>query len=149
MKTCSRCGVAKPKESSFSVAKSYADGYRNICKTCRNQDSKNWKQTATDPRTNKNSFLLRTFGISLDDYTELHKKQNGCCAICGQTENVLHVDHCHKTEIVRGLLCLGCNSGLGMFKENTVALQRAIAYLQEKRPAPTIEQLMNKLGGRK
>lgn len=62
--------------------------------------------------------------------------QVGRCAICekllSQDTKHIHVDHCHKTNKVRGLLCSNCNKGLGFFKDNTNSLARAILYLQGK-----------------
>ena len=61
--------------------------------------------------------------------------QNNKCQICGyvfgQKTGDIKVDHCHKTNIVRGLLCNGCNSGIGFFKENIKSLEGAIAYLEK------------------
>jgi protein-arginine kinase activator protein McsA len=54
--------------------------------------------------------------------------QGGRCLIC-QEETKLHVDHCHETKKVRGLLCRECNTGLGKFKERVDLLERAIHYL--------------------
>jgi hypothetical protein len=57
------------------------------------------------------------------------------CAICGSEEtnniktNKMYVDHCHETGKVRGLLCNGCNSGLGHFKDSINNLKLAIEYL--------------------
>lgn len=66
-------------------------------------------------------------------YTLLFEFQGGACAIC-RTQPSLRkrfaIDHCHKTGYVRGLLCDGCNRGIGFFKEETSRLQRAIAYLR-------------------
>jgi len=58
-------------------------------------------------------------------------KQDGRCKICNEKPDLLAVDHCHKRNKVRALLCLKCNSGLGMFKENVDVLKRAIQYLLE------------------
>jgi len=60
--------------------------------------------------------------------------QVGRCAICEEelssdTKHI-HVDHCHKTNITRGLLCASCNKGLGFFKDNPRILERAISYLK-------------------
>lgn len=71
-----------------------------------------------NPEQHKNSVLKRTYGISLAEYQALFVAQNGVCGIC-KTETVgsrgrkLHVDHCHVTGRVRGLLCGKCNSILG------------------------------------
>lgn len=82
---------------------------------------------------------LKSFGINALEYEELHKKQNGNCAICGKPESAtdkhktelrqLAVDHCHKKNIVRGLLCTNCNLGMGHYKDNIDILLKAIKYL--------------------
>lgn len=63
------------------------------------------------------------------------------CHICGNEEKnmntktgklySLSIDHCHNTNIVRGLLCQSCNVGIGMFKDNIESLQKAIIYLED------------------
>lgn len=89
-------------------------------------------------RTNvqrKGTRLKSEFGINIDIYNEMLKAQNGQCAICGskfadKAGRMLHVDHCHKTGKVRGLLCTNCNTGLGKFKDDPSLMLKAIAYLQ-------------------
>ena len=54
------------------------------------------------------------------------------CEICLKGGS-LHVDHDHKTGLVRGHLCPSCNHGLGMFKDDHSLLKRAIVYLQRSR----------------
>lgn len=80
-----------------------------------------------------NTYLIKTYGINLYDYHDLLKKQDGSCFICRKkvSNKRLVVDHCHKTGIVRGLLCSKCNTGLGSFGDNTDSLERAIFYLKE------------------
>ena len=53
-----------------------------------------------------------------------------CCFICKRTEN-LNVDHCHKTNEIRGVLCTRCNLGIGYFKDDPMLLKKAIKYLVE------------------
>ena len=43
----------------------------------------------------------------------------------------MHIDHCHDTGAVRGLLCHGCNTGIGSLNDDIELLQRAIDYLRE------------------
>jgi len=73
------------------------------------------------------------FGMTVEDYDRLLAEQGGVCAICGglpsRTKH-LHVDHCHETNRLRGLLCDACNLGLGKFKDSPETLERAAAYLR-------------------
>lgn len=82
----------------------------------------------------KREYMLKTkYGLSSQDYNDLLAGQSHSCAICGVTAEeygkFLVVDHCHSTDVVRGLLCNGCNSGLGFFKDNPIFLSKAIEYL--------------------
>jgi hypothetical protein len=78
-------------------------------------------------------MLKGTYGMTLEEYTDLLARQGLGCAICGAPENAdgrsLHVDHDHKTGRVRGILCADCNFGLGKFKDDPELLQAAIDYL--------------------
>jgi hypothetical protein len=79
----------------------------------------------------------RKFGINRKQYGDLLLAQNGLCAICRQPETdtrngqvkALAVDHDHETGVVRGLLCVACNTGLGKFKDNRNTMLAAIKYL--------------------
>lgn len=74
--------------------------------------------------------IKKRFGITIEDYDKILKKQKGRCAICGKKKRQrLGVDHNHKTGKVRGLLCYNCNAGLGMFKEDKSFLKKAIKYV--------------------
>lgn len=95
------------------------------------------KQTAKEI---KNNALKRNFGIDLQYYDDLLKQQHGCCAICLKPSacksisggiKSLGVDHCHKTGIVRGLLCDHCNRGIGLLRDDPNILNSAISYLQK------------------
>ena len=82
----------------------------------------------------RNRQLKRNFGISDKEYKELFDSQNGKCKICGIPQNELNknlcVDHCHKSNKIRGLLCRKCNAGLGIFKDNIDIINSALKYLQ-------------------
>lgn len=83
----------------------------------------------------RNSQLIRHFGITLEEYNELLKKQNNVCAICGSSsgEKSFSVDHDHITGKVRGLLCRGCNVGIGNLKDDPELLEKAIIYIKKFR----------------
>lgn len=73
--------------------------------------------------------------ISYEEYVEMKNRQNNLCAICGNkcsSGKELCIDHCHKTNKVRGLLCINCNFGISKFKDNVDLLENAIAYLKNQ-----------------
>lgn len=76
---------------------------------------------------------MALYGITADEYWEIYNYQGGRCYICQRGTGArkrLSVDHDHKTGIVRGLLDTGCNKWvLGLLRDDTDALQRAIDYL--------------------
>jgi len=75
--------------------------------------------------------IKQRYGLSKEDYFKLLDKQNGVCAICKvKKEGTLHIDHNHKTGVVRGLLCSNCNMDLGIMKDNIYSLDNAIEYLK-------------------
>ena len=85
-------------------------------------------------RINKNSKLKCLYGISIDEYEEMLSLQNGKCAICGNVCRIrksLSVDHCHKTKVVRGLLCHACNTTIGQMKESPELLRKAADYVEK------------------
>ena len=73
-------------------------------------------------------------GISLEEYRALLKAQGGGCAICGAERShcgqMLSVDHCHVTGVIRGLLCKACNSALSLFNEDPDVMRAAAEYLE-------------------
>ncbi len=75
--------------------------------------------------------LRRVYGLTLEMYDELLASQDGCCAICRDFSRgrPLHVDHCHTTGRVRGILCFTCNTALGKFRDSRDLLQKADQYL--------------------
>lgn len=79
----------------------------------------------------------RKYGISQDQFEGMLASQNSACAICKTPEpkgnGTFHVDHCHETKVVRGLLCHSCNVGLGHFRDDTAVLLSAVAYLSASR----------------
>jgi len=81
-------------------------------------------------------MLKSKYGMTVADYDRMLSDQEGGCAICGDDgqagrwAGLLHVDHCHSTGAVRGLLCESCNLALGKFKDDPRLLRRAAEYIQ-------------------
>ena len=81
--------------------------------------------------------IKRMYGITLEKYHRMLDAQAGVCAICKQppskTNNhamSLHIDHCHASGKIRGLLCNKCNSGIGFFQESAELVSKAAKYLK-------------------
>lgn len=97
--------------------------------------AKNRKWNSKNKDKKKSTVFKNQYGITLDNYYELFEEQNGCCAICSKNQltlkRSLHIDHCHKTKEIRGLLCQHCNTLLGFANDDVNLLQAAINYLSK------------------
>jgi len=137
-RVCSLCKVTK---SIFEYHKASAkkDGYETACKSCR--CGRELNRYHNNKTKDKDLKLRRKYGISHNDYLELLKAQNGRCAICSTDvpggKGAFHVDHCHSSKQVRGLLCHLCNVGLGHFKDQESLLLKAALYLHNHRDHTT------------
>lgn len=75
--------------------------------------------------------LARRYGMTIESYNLLIESQNNVCVICLKKPEKFHVDHCHESGIVRGLLCSKCNTSLGLLQEDVKNFNRAIQYLEK------------------
>ena len=73
------------------------------------------------------------YGLSLQEYKAMSARQKGACAIC-KVRGKLAVDHCHRTDVVGGLLCQGCNSGIAFFGDSPATILIGATYLIQTRP---------------
>ena len=71
-------------------------------------------------------------GITFSELDRIYRESGGLCAICGTKppRKNLALDHSHDTGKIRGLLCVSCNVGLDMFKDDVGILYNAIKYLK-------------------
>lgn len=138
-KTCKHCGQSKPVDE-FHFHKNR--GVISICKQCCEYRRKH----VLKPRDNQRDAarqriryksekdhdkrLRKLYGITLEQHTEMYIKQGGVCAICNKKDK-LHVDHCHETGVVRGLLCGHCNKAMGLFEDDVWTIERALEYLKK------------------
>lgn len=107
--------------------------YRQKHKDHLNNYKKNWRKRF--PEKAKAAKLRQIYGITLAEYKILLETHNNRCAICDSPHadwgrNSLVVDHCHKTNKVRGLLCHPCNNMLGMAKDNPDTMRKGAAYVE-------------------
>jgi hypothetical protein len=123
LKTCSKCGEDKPLSEYYRRSQKAGGGHDAFCKECKR------KSYVREYRWSK---LKERYGITKEQYETMLEDQGGTCAICtsASTKGSLHVDHCHSTGRVRGLLCPECNKALGLLRDNVETLHRAIQYLR-------------------
>lgn len=121
MKTCTMCKLEK-ELTEFVKKSSSKDGYAGHCSGCHKI-----KYVAGKRRE---QHLKRRYGLTLADYDRMLEEQNVACAICQEPKVYnLHVDHCHTTNKVRGLLCAQCNRAIGLLRDNTESVARLATYL--------------------
>ncbi|MFC7984886.1 endonuclease VII domain-containing protein [Streptomyces sp. NPDC057336] len=122
-KLCRTCGDIKP-HSEWTQNRTASDGLATLCKSCK----------AAQGRA---GHLKRQYGITEAERDALIASQGGVCCIC-LAAPAAHVDHCHETGRVRGVLCFSCNAALGQFKDRPDAIRRAAAYVEGNAWKPTL-----------
>ncbi|MFF3348628.1 endonuclease VII domain-containing protein [Streptomyces sp. NPDC002779] len=122
-KLCLKCGEVKPW-SEWHRNATASDGLSTRCKACR----------AVEGRA---GHLKRHYGLTEAERDAMVASQMGLCVICLKAPAV-HVDHCHKTGRVRGVLCFNCNSAIGKLGDDPDAVRRAAAYLEGIAWKPTL-----------
>ncbi len=135
MPICTKCGI--DKDCTMFYKAGAGERLRGDCKTCVNAIGKLYRQKRQQlcPEARRAIIIKNKYGLSSEDYQKMIKEQDNVCKICGKPEagypGKLSVDHNHETGKIRGLLCHGCNCGIGFLKEDPEILKRAIAYLRE------------------
>lgn len=134
MKKCSIC--QEEKDISLFVKRSNRkSGVQPYCKVCHNKRMRGSYRS----EYMKDYELKKNYGISLEDFENMHKDQDFRCAICsthvrdinGKHKKTLCVDHCHETGVIRGLLCDKCNRGIGLLQDSPEVLASALSYLNK------------------
>jgi predicted RNA-binding Zn-ribbon protein involved in translation (DUF1610 family) len=119
---CSSCGQ-EHIQNSREIQKN------NKPMSCDNFKPHNWSGLERE-----DNIMRKQYGISTHQFAELLEFQGGGCAICAKPiENIrrrMNIDHDHETNKVRGILCTGCNTGIGHLGDNIEGLQRALYYLE-------------------
>lgn len=137
-KQCSRCKKLLPLSDFHHRTNGSRIGHVSQCKLCEAKRKKAYIKSKYRPghlRRKREAAYRRTYGVTLRDYEELLKKQDGRCAICGTDKpgkrfKHFAIDHCHQTGEVRGLLCNCCNAALGYFGDDLNVLLKAVRYMQ-------------------
>lgn len=127
----SRTKEAKQRYGKSVEGKEAAQRYRESVKgkTTRQR----WKDSAAGKAARLQHDSKYRYGIAFEDYERLWAAQGERCAACGESEprgGRWHVDHCHETREIRGIICLKCNVSLGMAEDNPDRLLDLLNYLR-------------------
>lgn len=136
-KICCTCKEKYPRTHEYFYRHKNSnsnDGLDYRCKKCsKTIDKQRYKEKNGYIKMRK-SLLKNKYNMTNEEYDKLFAKQNGKCMICGKREKYkkekLTIDHNHKTNIFRGLICHKCNRGLGYFNDNGLILIKAVKYLR-------------------
>jgi hypothetical protein len=131
LKTCKICGIEK------NISDFYTG--RKDCKDCKNAAAR--KMRIDEPerylkyKKRHNEYLKqRRYKITQEQFDKMLVAQNNMCKLCNnkfKSTRDTHIDHCHNSNIVRGLLCSSCNMALGQFNDDVDIMENAIKYLSK------------------
>lgn len=133
-KICSKCKKEKTLEE-FNKHKNGKFGRHHYCKECNSKQKKHRYRSDKEYRKNlKNIQYQKNYGITLEEAENMFLGQGRCCKICKKPlsfkSRKTHVDHCHDSGIVRGVLCSDCNTTLGKVGEDVEVLKTMIKYIE-------------------
>lgn len=138
--TCFHCGGPSPKQKIFCsqlcatrdrIGAAYEERFCPVCDATVPITDRVDRIYCTQ-RCADTGIRARRYGLTVAQFRELVAQHGETCAVCGQESDKMHIDHCHATGKVRGMLCAMCNLGLGYFSDDTDRLLRAVAYLRER-----------------
>ena len=136
-KRCPQCGETKDRAEFGVRTNGYSKSWCRPCEATAMRDRPPTDRDALRAR-NRRTGLLRSYGLTVEQYDAMAAAQGGLCAICGEREEgrngFLYVDHCHATNWIRGLLCSRCNHGIGHMRDNATLLRAAAAYVDREMP---------------
>lgn len=139
---CRKCNSAKARSFYAKLSPEERAARNKRCRsataTARSR-AKAMQKYREDPqyRENfRNRQNARAYGLTPEKYAELRLQP---CGICGKYEppgkrgSGMHIDHDHKTKVIRGVLCSKCNRGLGSFDDDPGRLAAAAQWLEGRR----------------
>ena len=126
-KACTSCKINKPF-SDFHASGKAADGRASWCKACANSVARGYRKRSYDSADKRKWHLSYRYGLTPEAVETMRRQQGGRCALCTAALDKFHIDHCHNTGVVRGILCHQCNVRLGGW-DDLVWRMRALRYL--------------------
>lgn len=143
MRHCGKCDrilhfdhyLVQRNRSQWRLGSQCAECIRDYSKSIRTKEEIYLaNRSETTMLSKKRQHLRKRYGLTLEDYDKILKQQDNKCEICSQefgteSRNKVNIDHCHKTNQVRGFLCNTCNVGLGSAKDDIRILEKMKRYL--------------------
>lgn len=122
MKICASCKVEKPIDNFYKYnRKGKKPSFQSYCIPCNNAIKTKW--SANNYNRIRVWKIKNIYNLSEKDFYKLIDSQNCKCALCDKElerstlSKSTHIDHCHDTGIVRGILCSVCNTQLGIYEK--------------------------------
>ena len=82
----------------------------------------------------RKKLLSKNYNMSIEAHDALFASQGFSCGACGSpspnSKKGWSTDHCHKTGVVRGIVCHHCNIGIGHAKDSIETIKKWISYLE-------------------
>lgn len=131
--------------AAFSKHSRAVDRLQSWCKDCQNElrQANYWDNLTRergksavamerDPEHQRRRALMKRYGMTLEDFEERSRAQDGKCGLCGDAppKGLLFVDHDHATGKVRSLLCPRCNAGVGYLEGRLWLVDRLLSYFE-------------------
>ncbi len=141
---CKSCWTARQRRYE---AKKDPEQTRKEKRESRQRREKSWtpKRREIERRRKYEIWVRKQYGLTLRDVDRMYDEQGGRCGICGTRQprgrGGFHVDHCHSTNKVRGLLCAPCNMMLGLAEDSKEKLMKAMHYLETHKPVSFVRQM--------
>lgn len=155
MKRCSKCKQERPRSEFYAHTRT-CDRLTSWCKSCFREQYEAtrerrlarkrelWFADVDASRAASRAYLRANreavaanvrkakYGVSAEQYAEMVARAKGRCELCGDppSSRGLGIDHCHRTGIVRGLLCTRCNTALGKLRDDPRLMRAAADYVE-------------------
>lgn len=140
LKPCKGCGGPKPRVPGVQYCDTCSPNCsehgrttvetRRHCKECRAAYARDFREKNPEFKAlNLRRIRAKSYGITLDELALYEAVTE--CEVCGNGGDMV-IDHNHTTGEIRGVICRGCNTALGMAQDSSDVLRKLADYLDER-----------------
>lgn len=131
---CDTCRTERKRQSDRAKSKRWREANPDRARDAWNRSNRKRLADPEHLRKKREDAMRRAYGIGADEFDALLARQGGVCAICQGAPNGpgsrFHIDHCHASNVVRGLLCSKCNTAIGLMDDDPKRFAAAVEYLR-------------------